>query len=116
MLDIQYQLPTLPRLVTGDGDGAGKHHFEANLIDREAVNCFPILLSVAATAAAVAAGTLAVRDSYGISRLDILMVIRDLFMSGNLHFTKKDSICPDKISEHFRSDFNALAYLYLLLK
>ena len=41
------------------------------------MNCFPILLSVAATAAAVAAGTLAVRDSYGISRLDILMVIRD---------------------------------------
>ena len=77
MLDIQYQLPTLPRLVTGDGDGAEKHHFEANLIDREAVNCFPILLSVAATAATVAAGTLAVRDSYGISRLDILMVIRD---------------------------------------
>ena len=32
---------------------------------------------MAATAAAVAAGTLAVRDSYGISRLDILMVIRD---------------------------------------
>ena len=84
MLDIQYQLPTLPRLVTGDGDGAGKHHFEANLIDREAVNCFPILLSVAATAAAVAAGTLAVRDSYGISRLDILMVIRDPFMSFTL--------------------------------
>ena len=77
MLDIQYQPATLSRLVTGDGDGAGKHHFEANLIDREAVNCFPILLSVAATAAAVAAGTLAVRDSYGISRLDILMFIRD---------------------------------------
>ena len=63
--------------MTGDGDGAGKHHFEANLIDREAVNCFPILLSVAATAGAVAAVTLAVRDYYGISRLDILMFIRD---------------------------------------
>ena len=63
--------------MTGDGDGAGKHHFEANLIDREAVNCFPILLSVAATAGAVAAVTLAVRDYYGISRLDILMLIRD---------------------------------------
>ena len=32
---------------------------------------------MAATAATVAAGTLAVRDSYGISRLDILMFIRD---------------------------------------
>ena len=61
----------------GDGDGAGKHHFEANLIDREAVNCFPILLSVAATAGAVDAVTLAVRDYYGISRLNILMFIRD---------------------------------------
>ena len=73
MLDIQYQPATLSRLVTGDGDGAGKHHLEANLIDREAVNCFPILLSVAATAA----GTLAVRDSCGIARLEIFMFIRD---------------------------------------